>query len=198
MATSLLRAARALVLFVILVLAVPSFGQYPFPLYPSAFDYSKFPPIHHAVPLHSQDTMAWCWVAAAKMICEYHGRRPVPSQCEMLQMHYGAPCCESPWLCIRTGQITEIQELITRFGGKFTTITPPADGFALYNELRRGPIIMQTRQGAGHAIVATGMRVVPSPLGPMGRVSINDPFFGQYEVDFPDLLQAWIAALVVY
>lgn len=165
---------------------------------PPGFDYSRYPPIHHAVPFHRQQTMVWCWVAAAKMVAEFYGHRPVPDQCSMLQMQYGAPCCQNPQLCSRPGHITEVQALIGRFGGRFSTISPPANGFALYDILRQGPIVMHTRQGAGHFVIATGMRVVPSPIGPLGRVSINDPFFGQYEVDFPSLMQAWTAALVVY
>ena len=166
--------------------------------YLPAFDYNRYPPIQHAVPFHQQNTMVWCWVAAAKMVAEFYGRRPVPDQCTMLQMQYGAPCCQNPQLCARGGHIVEIQALIGRFGGRFSNIAPPANGFVLYDALRRGPIVMHTRQGAGHFVVATGMRVVPSPIGPLGMVSVNDPFFGQYEVDFPTLMQAWTAALVVY
>lgn len=166
--------------------------------YPPPFDYSRYPPIQHNVPFHSQQTMVWCWVAAAKMVAEYYGRKPVPDQCAMLQLQYGAPCCQNPQLCSRGGYIAEIQALIGRFGGRYSTVSPPANGFALYNALRRGPIVMHTRQGAGHFVVATGMRIEPSAVGPLGVVAINDPYFGQYEVDFPSLMQAWTAALVVY
>ncbi|WP_139026495.1 papain-like cysteine protease family protein [Achromobacter arsenitoxydans] len=174
-------------------LAAPSNAQPP-----TSFDYRRYPPIHHAVPFHPQQTMVWCWVAAAKMVAEFYGRSPVPDQCSMLQIQYRAPCCQNPQLCSRPGHITEVQALISRFGGRFSTVSPPADGFALYDILKHGPIVMHTRQGAGHFVIATGMRVVPSPFGPLGRVSINDPFYGQYEVDFPSLMQAWTAALVVY
>jgi hypothetical protein len=198
MAISLLKASRALLFVVALTLAVPAFGQYPYQSSPPPFDYSRFPAIHHRVPFHAQDTMVWCWVAAAKMICEYYGRRPVPNQCEMLQMQYHAPCCQDPRLCSRAGQMGEVQALIARYGGRFSSAVPPADGFALYGVLRRGPILMQTRQGMGHAVVATGIRIVPSPIGPLGIVSINDPYYGQYEITFPELINAWSAALLVY
>ncbi|WP_129242233.1 papain-like cysteine protease family protein [Achromobacter veterisilvae] len=174
----------------LLLWAGPSNAQY--------FDYSRYPPIQHAVPFHQQQTMVWCWVAAAKMVAEFYGRQPVPDQCSMLQMQYGAPCCQNPQLCARAGNITEIQALIARFGGHFSSISPPANGFILYDALRRGPIVMHTRQGGGHFVVATGMRIVSSPMGPLGVVSVNDPFYGRYEVDFPTLMQAWTAALVVY
>lgn len=166
--------------------------------YSPPFDYNRYPPIHHAVPFHPQQTQVWCWVAAAKMVAEFYGRRPVPDQCAMLQLQYGAPCCQNSQLCSRAGHITEIQALIGSFGGRFSNVAPPANGLVLYDALRRGPIVMHTRQGAGHFVVATGMRVVPSPMGPVGMVSINDPYFGQYEIDFPSLMHAWTAALVVY
>jgi hypothetical protein len=184
-----------------LTLSIQTFSQYvypPFPPAPPSFDYSQFPPIRHAVPFHRQDTMVWCWVAAAKMVSEYYGRRPVPSQCEMLQLQYGAPCCANPTLCSRAGFMPEIQMLVARFGGQFSSVAPPANGFVLYAALQRGPIVMQTRQGAGHAVVAVGMRLVRKSFGPLGMVSINDPLFGQYEVEFPNLLKMWTAALVVY
>ncbi len=198
MATLLLKTSRVVLFLALLAIAVPSFAQYPSPPYPPPFDYGRFPPIRHAVPFHPQDTMVWCWVAAAKMICEFYDRQPVPSQCEMLQIQYRAPCCENPAPCSRAGHIAEISALIRRFGGRFSNVAPPANAFVLYGALRRGPIVLHTRQGAGHFVVATGIRVIPTPAGPLAIVSINDPFFGQYEVDFPNLMQAWIAALVVY
>ena len=185
-----------LTVFVLLTFLVGTdHAQYP---YFPPFDYNKYPPIQHAVPFHSQQTMVWCWVAAAKMVAEFYGRQPVPDQCAMLEIHYGTPCCQYPQMCMRGGHINEIQALIGRFGGCSSSVAPPANGFALYDALRRGPIVIHTRQGAGHFVVVTGMRVVPSPAGPLGMVSINDPFFGQYEIDYPRLMQAWTAALVVY
>ncbi len=191
----MLKPLRIFLLIALMLLTGLSRAQYP---YAAPFNYSQYPPIQHAVPFHQQQTMVWCWVAAAKMVAEYYSRHPVPSQCEMLQMQYRAPCCQNPNLCARGGYINEIQALIARFGGRTSGVSLPANGFVLYNALRRGPIVMHTRQGAGHFIVATGMRVDPTPGGPLGKVMINDPFSGQYEVDFPNLLQAWTAALVVY
>jgi Papain-like cysteine protease AvrRpt2 len=186
MASSILNALKLFATLCVLIFPHPSVAQYP-----------NFPPISHDVPFHAQNTMVWCWVAAAKMVAEYYARQSVPSQCEMLQMQYGVPCCQYPQQCTRAGSIFEIQALIARFGGRPSGIAPPADGFVLYDALRRGPIVMHTRQGAGHFVVATGMRVVPSSIGPLGIVAIHDPFFGRYEVTFPDLMQAWTAALVV-
>ena len=47
------------------------------------------------VPFYRQDTLVWCWVASVKMVVEAVGRR-TPSQCQMLQEVYGAPCCSQP------------------------------------------------------------------------------------------------------
>lgn len=177
------------------LLSTTSHAQYSYPL---PFDYDKYPPIHHAVPFHGQQTQVWCWVAAAKMVAEFYARQPVPDQCAMLEIQYGAPCCRRPDLCARGGHISEIQSLIEQFGGRASTFSRPANGFALYDALRRGPIVMHTRQGAGHFVVAVGIRLVPSPIGPLAMVSISDPFYGRYEVDFPSLMQAWTAALIIH
>jgi hypothetical protein len=166
-------------------------AQFPIPL--PAFDYTRYPEIRHNVPLIRQDTVVWCWVAAAKMILDWRGSSP--NQCSMLQQQYGAPCCLNPALCARPGHIAEIGELIRRFGGRPSSVAPPANGFILYDALRRGPIVMHTREG--HFIVATGMRVEPSPYGPLGVVLINDPFRGSFAVPFPELIMMWDAALVV-
>jgi Papain-like cysteine protease AvrRpt2 len=192
MKTLCLRAAKTFLFLAALIISPSGSSQY------AHFDYSSYPPIHHPVPFHAQRTMVWCWVAAAKMVAEYVGRRPVPSQCEMLQLQYGAPCCANPALCSRPGHISEIQGLIATFGGRYSRVSPPADGFALYHALRRGPLVLHTSQGAGHFVVATGMRVSRTPYGPLGVVSINDPLYGRYEIDFPRLRQAWTAAVVVH
>lgn len=178
----------------ILICASPGNAQ---SAYQPGFDYSQFPPIRHSVPFYRQDTMVWCWVAAAKMVADYFNWG-TPSQCEMLEMQYGAPCCVHPAYCHRPGHINEIQALVQRFGGRASIVSPPANGFMLYDALRRGPLVLHTVQGGGHFVVAVGMRVVPSPWGPLGIVSINDPFVGRYDIEFPRLLAQWDAALVIY
>lgn len=180
---------RGILITATLFQAHPALAQF-------AFDYRNYPPIRHDVPLHSQDTMVWCWVAVAQMIANYYGQN-APSQCEMLQEQYRAPCCSNPQACMRGGHIQEIRALIRKFGGRPSGVAPPANGFVLYDALRRGPIVLHTTQGAGHFVVATGMRVVPSPIGPLGIVSINDPYYGVYEVEFPKLASIWTAAVLM-
>jgi hypothetical protein len=159
---------------------------------------NTYAPIRHAVPFHAKNPMFECWLASARMVAEYYWRSPVPDQCAMLQMQSSTPCCQHPSLCMRGGGINEIQALIAYFGGHSSSVTAPSDGVVLYNLLRQGPIVIHTRQGAGHFIVATGMQIVPGPTGPLGIISINDPLFGQYEIDFYRLMQTWNAALVIY
>jgi len=189
------RSAQSIVVASVIAVASQGLAQPGF--YPG-FDYDRYPPIRHDVPFHRQQTMVWCWVAVAKMIAEFYGKQPVPDQCRMLQIQYGAPCCDAPELCARPGYLAEIQALVSRFGGRMSELAAPTNAFVLYEAMRRGPIIMHTRQGSGHVVVTTGIRIERSPIGPLAMVSINDPFFGRYEVDFPQLMQVWTAALVVY
>ncbi|HYC54639.1 MAG TPA: papain-like cysteine protease family protein [Candidatus Binatia bacterium] len=187
------RITIALPLAVLVFLASTVHAQF----YPPAFDYRHYPPIHHDVPFHAQNTIVWCWVAVAKMVAEYYSRGPVPSQCEMLERHYGYPCCASPMGCTRPGHIVEVQGLLGHFGRRGSTLAPPANGFALYDALRRGPIILHTTQGGGHFIVATGMRLQPSPMGPLGIVLVHDPIYGRQSIEFPRLMNIWSAAVLV-
>ena len=182
------------VLFVISLFE--SKAQHPYSYAPQ-FDYSQFPPVQHSVPLYRQNTLVWCWVASAKMIADYYQWK-TPNQCQMLKIQYNSPCCANPALCARPGHIAEIQALIARFGGKYSSIVPPANGFVLYYALKRGPIVLHTRQGSGHFVVATGMKVVPSRIGPLGVVKINDPLIGRYELTFPELMNIWDIALLTY
>lgn len=182
---------QILVGLLLLIISQPLFGQ-------QNYDNYNYPPISYDVPFHIQETQVWCWVAAAKMITEYYAREEIPNQCQMLEIAYGAPCCQNPAICERPGHITEIQNLIQRFGGRVSEISPPTNGFLLYEQLKRGPIVLYTAQGNGHFVVATGMRVVSTLYGPLGMITVNDPYYGQYEIDYPSLMQAWVAAIVVY
>lgn len=100
-------------------------------------------------------------------------------------------------MCARPGYIFEIQGLVARFGKRTSTISPPANGFAMMSTLRRGnPIVLYVNNS--HFVVATGMKIVATPFGPLGIVSINDPYSGAYEIDYPTLMQRWGAAIVIY
>lgn len=137
-----------------------------------------------SAPFHRQDTIVWCWVASAKMVVESLGRR-APTQCKMLQQVYGAPCCAQPQLCARGGHIVEIQNLIARFGFSLSEISTFGDAFQVFNLLRetRAPIVAWV--DGSHFVVITGMRIVPSQVGPWGIVRIHDPIRGRFDQDWP-------------
>lgn len=148
------------------------------------------------VPFDRQQTQVWCWVAAARMVAQYFNVA-TPSQCEMLTARYGAPCCQNPAMCTRPGYITEIQALVASFGLRYSSIGPPTDGWTLLNIFKSGrPIILHVNNS--HFVVASGIRVMQTPQGPLGIVQILDPYFGPYEEPLPSLYQRWGAAMYVY
>jgi hypothetical protein len=148
------------------------------------------------VPFERQDTLVWCWVAAAKMVARYYNVQ-TPSQCQMLQAQYRAPCCSNPAMCTRPGYITEIQALIASFGLRFSQLGPPTDGWSLLSLFKRGsPVVLYVNNS--HFVVASGMRVVGTHGGPVGVVRILDPYSGPYEEPLPSLYQRWGAALYVF
>lgn len=177
-------------LFALMVLsASPSLGQ-PFWQGPVIDE------VHLSVPFHRQDTLVWCWVASAKMVVEAIGEK-APSQCQMLQEVYGAPCCTQPWLCERAGHIVEIQNLIGTFGLSLSEISTFGDGFQILEILRetRAPVVAWV--DGSHFVVITGMKVVPSQIGPWGIVRIHDPIRGRFDQDWPAFARRLGAILYV-
>ena len=149
------------------------------------------------VPFEKQKTIVWCWAAAARMVARYYNAE-APSQCEMLEQRYGAPCCVNPYnVCTVPGSIWQIQDLIQSFGLTASTIGPPANGYVLLNLFKQGrPIVIHLVQG--HFVVAAGIKVVESPMGPLGIVRILDPFYGIREMPLPELYMQWDAAVYVH
>lgn len=147
-------------------------------------------------PFHRQDTIVWCWVASAKMVVEALGES-APSQCEMLQRVYGAPCCSQPHLCARGGHIVEIQNLVEQFGYSLSEISTFGDGFQIFDLLRttNAPIVAWV--DGSHFVIITGMRIVPSQMGPWGIVRIHDPIRGRFDQDWPVFSQRLGAILYV-
>lgn len=148
------------------------------------------------VPFETQQTQVWCWVATARMVARYYNVT-TPPQCQMLAQQYGAPCCQNPAMCARPGYIQEIQALVASFGLRSSSIGPPTDGYTLLNLFKQGrPIILYVNNS--HFVVANGIKVVATPGGPLGIVSILDPYFGPYEEALPNLYMRWGAAIYVY
>lgn len=135
-------------------------------------------------PYHHQDTLVWCWVASAKMVVEALGES-APSQCEMLEQAYGAPCCSQPYLCERGGHIVEIQNLIRQFGYSLSRLSSYGDGFQIFSILKRTRAPIVAWIDGSHFVVITGMKIVPSNYGPWGIVRIYDPIRGRSDQDWP-------------
>jgi Papain-like cysteine protease AvrRpt2 len=137
-----------------------------------------------SVPFVRQDTLVWCWVAAAKMVAESLGNK-TPSQCEMLEDQYGAPCCSQPWLCNRPGHISEIQDLINTFGHSLTGLSTSGTAQDLFDALQdsRAPLVAWV--DGSHFVVITGMKIVPTGYGPTAVVRINDPIRGRFDQPWP-------------
>lgn len=154
------------------------------------------PPVRHPVPLERQTTPAWCWVAVARMLADYYHTQP-PAQCDMLGDHYGHPCCTDPGPCLRAGRVHEIAQLLRTL----TPLQPQSAGttglLPFYQALRRAPIVLHTRQGNGHFVIATGLRTVQTHTGRTALISINDPSLGRYELPFSVLQERWDGALLL-
>jgi hypothetical protein len=151
------------------------------------------------IQIEPQQTLAWCWVASARMIANYYNKQ-TPPQCMMLQEQYGAPCCANPGqVCTQDGTIYQVQQLIQTFGLQASMIGRPANGLEILNWFKQGhPIVLHVIiNGLGHFVVASGMQVVQTPGGQLGIVRILDPFFGPQEVPLPQLYQMWDAAVYV-
>lgn len=166
------------------------------------------PPVDLGVRNIPQQTQVWCWVAVAEQIIHWLNRSNPggpPHQCELVAVANGAHpgiCCGQPNpACFTTGHLWQIQGLITRYGGAVASIAPPADPMTLYNTLRSGrPIILsiQTNINGGHVVVLRGMRWVPTPMGVMPVLLVNDPMnIFSNEVGYHQLIGVWSAAIVV-
>lgn len=163
------------------------------------------PPVDLGIQNIPQETPVWCWAAVAQQIIfALRGPNGTPPQCGLVAIASNAPpqyCCQMPTPCMRTGHLQEIQGLILHFGGRFSSIAPPADPMTIYRTLAsRRAIIMavQTSPFSGHVVVIRGMAWVPTPMGVQPVLFVNDPmgFFTQ-PIPFMDILPYWSAAIVV-
>lgn len=154
----------------------------------------------------AQQTQVWCWAAVAQqIIAATRGEANTPPQCALVAIANGADsqaCCagQNPQ-CVRTGSLQQIQDLISRYGGRSSAYAPPTDEVTLYNTLARGRAVIigvQTAMGTGHVVVARGMSFAATPQGPMAMIHINDPMahFTQ-PVPFGQIAQVWREAIVV-
>jgi Papain-like cysteine protease AvrRpt2 len=147
------------------------------------------------IQIEPQQTLEWCWVASARMVANYFSKQ-TPPQCAMLQEQYDAPCCANPQLCTVPGSIYQVQQLIQNFGLRASLVGPPTNGYDLLALFKQNhPIVIHLVQG--HFAVASGIKVVATPSGPLGIVRILDPLFGVQDVPLPNLYQQWDGAVYV-
>lgn len=164
------------------------------------------PPVDIPIINIPQETPVWCWVAVAQqIIMATRGPNNTPPQCLLVAVANGKQpgfCCGgyNP-ACVTTGSIPQIQNLITYFGGRYSTYAPPTDPMTLYRTLGAGrAVIVQLRTGhySAHVVVIRGMSFVPSPGGVQPILHVNDPmdFFTQ-PVPFAQIAPIWMSAIVV-
>lgn len=161
-------------------------------------------PVRLDIPNFQQETPVWCWAAAAQQIIWYY-QLGTPPQCELVAYANRTDpylCCSGPHACPWVGTLVQIQELIRYYGGRYSSISPPANPVDVYNTLALGrPIIMAVKAtgAVGHVIVISGMEWRPTPFGGEPVLLINDPlsYFTQ-PISFARIAQYWQAAIVVY
>ena len=99
------------------------------------------PPITLPIQNIPQQTQVWCWAAVAQqIILASQGPANTPPQCALVAMANGANpsvCCSEARnpACVTAGSLQQIQYLIGRFGGQFSTdsSTSKSNGFIQYS-----------------------------------------------------------------
>lgn len=164
------------------------------------------PPIDLKIDNIPQETTVWCWVAVAQQIIySLRGPEGTPPQCGLVAIASNIHpnyCCQFPSPCMRTGYLPEIQALILRFGGKFSTVAPPTDPMTIYNTLASNHAIIMAVQSSPysyHVVVIRGMEWVATPMGVQPILFINDPMghFTQ-RVPYINILPYWHSAIIVH
>lgn len=164
------------------------------------------PPVDLPIQNIPQQEAVWCWAAVAQqIIAASRGPASTPPQCALVAIANGAApqvCCSmrNP-MCMRTGSIQQIQGLIAEFGGRSSSVAPPADPMVLYNTLASGrPILIQVRTSVvtAHVVVLRGMSFVRTPYGIEPVLHINDPLsYFTRPVPFSRIMGIWTSAIVV-
>jgi hypothetical protein len=175
----------------------------PFILYSNTM-LAQYYPVNLNIENLPQENTAWCWAAAAQQVI-YWINGTAPDQCELVasaHKHDVEECCESPETCDLPGNLQQIQFLIRKYGGHYSSIAAPANALILYNTLANGKAIilfLQTTPYIGHYVVLTGMEFIQTAYGPAAVMYINDPMaYYTQPVPFNNLLLLWRAAIVVY
>jgi hypothetical protein len=172
------------------------------------------PPVMLDVPIVTQETPNWCWLAAAEMAIRHENSGMSLRQCEMLEIGFNMPpgeCCRDMMSCAGPAYgMEELRSIVAQFGGVLTVLTPPLPPQVLYGALLSGsPVIARIRSGltSSHVIVIRGMRfrlreetaadgTVTMGIEPL--LLVNDPLsYFPHELPYERLLPLWIDSLIV-
>jgi hypothetical protein len=164
--------------------------------------------IVHEVPNVVQETPNWCWAAVTQQVLLYTTGRKPPRQCVIAAAGLGrnvGRCCDDYTACDATLNMQGVQELLNRMGGGPAWGEALLDAEAVYEELRRGRIIIAGLWDTdvdGHVVVIRGLEWEPwllSPLlGDRAILRVNDPsgFFADM-VPYSRLAKYWRASMIV-
>jgi hypothetical protein len=156
------------------------------------------PPVDLGISNITQNDPMWCWAAVAQQII-YKINGQAPQQCELVSFAKNGQCCS--YSCSVPGNFQDIQNLVLRYGGHFSSIAPPANAGILYQTLSNGnPIILylQTSPQIGHYIVLRGMAWLNTPMGVQPFVYVNDPMsIYPQSMPFSNVVGVWAAAIVI-
>jgi hypothetical protein len=162
------------------------------------------PPINLGIQNISQETLMWCWAAAAQQIIYWKTGMSLP-QCNLVAQAKGAHpnvCCSNFQNCLVPGNFNDIQSLLFQNGAGYSSLSLPANPMILYNTLaaNRAVILFLNKpfQNIGHFVVLTGMEWVNDPIyGLVPVVYINDPMaYYTQPLAFNNLIGLWQAAIV--
>lgn len=161
-------------------------------------------PVVLDVPLVTQQTEVWCWLAVTEMALLYRNRGIAPRQCEIIGAgrNVGSGlCCEQPLSCARTGTIREIRFALARFGNVSSEFAPPVNFGVLYRVLRDGyPVIIGYSTGANsaHVVIARGMKIHRSGSRVTPMVLVNDPMASKpLWVPYKQLRETWLSSVAI-
>ncbi|MBI5826898.1 MAG: hypothetical protein HZB22_04145 [Deltaproteobacteria bacterium] len=157
------------------------------------------------VPHIIQETEFWGWAAAAQELLMHKlGPARTPPQCALAAMGYGTPmevCCALSSVCLgRTGGLVQIENILARFGFRYSHLRPPQDAASLYKILESGrPIAVHVSTGVGaHIIVVRGVSLEGGFGSADPALYVNDPASVYPQtMPFSQLKTIWLNAIAV-
>jgi hypothetical protein len=113
-------------------------------------------------------------------------------------------CCQNREAeeCRRTGNLAEVMELITRYGGRASLIPIPNEPKEIYKLLASGQALIvgfRITDKLNHAYLIKGISWVPTAEGnDQAILSVNDPAYpASRPISFEEARPTWITAIAV-